>query len=96
VIRSELSRPFIANDSGDLRNTRGLAERGALCSSGKSVAILTSESFPEMPDWTPEPDREASWRIYEKIVADTYEEYPDCEVIRDHKVVGKSGVCPAD
>jgi len=49
-----------------------------------------------MPDWTPEPDREASWRIYEKIVADTYEEYPDCEVIRDHKVVGKSGVCPAD
>jgi len=56
------------------------------------VAILTPESFPEMPDWTPEPDREASWRIYEKIVADTYGEYPDCEVIRDHKVVGKSGV----
>ena len=56
------------------------------------MPLLTPEPFPDMPDWTPEPDPEASWRIYEKIVADTYEEYPDCEVIRDHKVIGKSGV----
>jgi hypothetical protein len=58
------------------------------------VAILTPEPFPDMPDWSPDAkgDGEAAWRLSEKIVGDMHEEYPDCEVIRDHKVIGKSGV----
>jgi hypothetical protein len=59
------------------------------------VPILTPDSFPELPDWTPDPaaDVEVKWRLYEKVVADTQEKYPDCTVVRDQRVTGvRSGV----
>ena len=44
------------------------------------------------PIWDEPPPEDPKWRIYEKAVADMAEEYPDCAVLRDHKIMGKSGV----
>ncbi|HEY1204248.1 MAG: restriction endonuclease [Bryobacteraceae bacterium] len=59
------------------------------------MPLLTPDSFPELPDWTPDlaADGEVKWRLYEKVVADTQDKYPDCTVVRDHRVTGvRSGV----
>jgi hypothetical protein len=60
-----------------------------------NVPLFTPEPFPDLPDWTADavPDEDVKWRLYEKIVADTQEKYPDCRVIRDLKIKGvRSGV----
>jgi len=56
------------------------------------VPLWTPEPFPDMPDRLPEPDGQEPWRLYEKIVGDMHEEYPDCAVTQNHKVIGKSGI----
>lgn len=57
--------------------------------------ISSARRLPELPDWTPDAsaDGEVKWRLYEKVVADTQEKYPDCTVVRDHRITGvRSGV----
>jgi len=57
-----------------------------------NVPILRPMTFSEEPDWTPDegsPEQDPKWRIYEKVVADCKAKYPDCEVTRNHFVVGR-------
>jgi hypothetical protein len=57
---------------------------------------LTPSPFQGQPDWepnTPPSVDDPRWRIFEKVVADLTAEYPDCEVLQDHKVKGqRSGI----
>jgi hypothetical protein len=49
-------------------------------------------TFSEEPDWAPDegsPEQDPKWRIYEKVVADCKAKYPDCQLTRNHFIVGR-------
>lgn len=56
------------------------------------MPLLSPGSF---PDWPPDRSVEnvEKWRLYEKVIADTTNKYPNCTVVSDQKVTGvRSGV----